>query len=625
MATETQSLPATTGQVQLPPRQEADAQETPISSVSDAVEEEEDVVEHFETLVTDLGEDKAASLLSCLGNVLEQHFHREETEFVRIDSLKKVLEDIASGALFEERESNSDSVEEYGIVFKHACRHYGCTDQKCILCSQCQDRRCLQNFSSKYVVGDALRAFCGADIVLDVVHGKTQTSLSPEQMKRISFKIGILSSECSRDACKDRYMLNSLVIRSTPDGSTILKINDQPAQDGWVHLDPTKNKISDIKVLGSTESMLSGTKPKFCLVVVPRIPKDMNAHIGLPKFAFSEPFAVTSLRSRSVFKAHIPHVCDPLSKLKALGNASQLKLKNLRQTTQGHGIDDCPFHSVQTVGEYRDLILWAEEDAVRRSKLKKALNFTRGWDEAKEHALRSVCDDSLVRLWLPAKGQKGLLFPCTNAIPDFTPISYMISKDDMYSIVHKSLISNPHLEKEYGYDHSQLMDMVEDAKRCWFSSGHPGWSIMPVATGKFSELLSAENGITKIPVDLVLKKDTDPLKGSLDVMAHVACGTVRSSKRPRTAFETPQIQPFAGISFKSPSDDMLHDIFLGTSMDQVLNAGDPPRSPLGSLGSLILQEVGKTDSESTLHQFAARKKSIDFLKSIDFEKKKYHA
>lgn len=608
MATEAKTLPAA--------EQAANAQDSP---VSDAVEEE-DVVEHLETLVTDLGEEKTASFLSCLGNVLEQHLQGEENGLVRVDSLKKVLEDIASGALFAEKESDSNGVQEYGIVFKHACRHYGCTDEKCILCSQCQDRRCLANFSSKYVVGDSLRAFCGANIVLDVVHGGTQTSLSPELMKNISFKIGIVSRESTGDAWKSRYMLNSLVIRGMPDGSTILKLNDRPAQDGWVHLDPRENQISDIKVFASTESMLSGTKPKFCLVVVPRVPKDMM-HVRLPKFAFSEPFVVTSLRSRSVFKAHIPHVSDPLSKLKALGNASQLKLKNLRQTIRGYGIDDCPFHSVHTVGEYRDLILWAEEDAGRKSKLKKALNFTRGWDEAREHALRSVCDDSLVRLWLAAEGQKGLLFGCTNAIPEFTPIAYMLPKDNMYSIIHESLISDPHLEKEYGHDSAQLMNMVEDAKQCWFTPGHPGWSIMPVSTTQFTEILNAENGLTKLPVDLIKKMDTDPLKGSLDVMAHVACG-VQSSKRPRIEFESPQIQPLATFPLKSFSEDTMQDVFFGTLVDQALNPGDTLRSPLGSLGSLILQEMGKTDIDSTMHQFAARKKSIDFLKSIDGEKKK---
>lgn len=43
-------------------------------------------------------------------------------------------------------------------------RHLCCTSALCVLCAQSQARRCAAPFSAKYLVGDALRAPCGAAV-----------------------------------------------------------------------------------------------------------------------------------------------------------------------------------------------------------------------------------------------------------------------------------------------------------------------------------------------------------------------------------------------------------------------------------------------------------------------------
>lgn len=40
------------------------------------------------------------------------------------------------------------------------------------------------------------------------------------------------------------------------------------------------------------------------------------------------------------------------------------------------------------MGEFRDLVSWAEQDAPRCDAMKKMLKLTKGWEEAKEHALK---------------------------------------------------------------------------------------------------------------------------------------------------------------------------------------------------------------------------------------------
>ncbi len=40
------------------------------------------------------------------------------------------------------------------------------------------------------------------------------------------------------------------------------------------------------------------------------------------------------------------------------------------------------------VGEFRDLVVWAEADPRRCDSVRKMLKLTKGWEEAREHALR---------------------------------------------------------------------------------------------------------------------------------------------------------------------------------------------------------------------------------------------
>ena len=116
---------------------------------------------------------------------------------------------------------------------------------------------------------------------------------------------------------------------------------------------------------------------------------------------FSEGFVVATSRVRTAVKKDIPHCNDPVSKLNALGKATQDKLCDLRQAALDAGYADMvlPINSVTTVAEFRELVQWAIGNKERLKALKKLLKLTRGWDEAVEHAMTAVEDDTLLRAW----------------------------------------------------------------------------------------------------------------------------------------------------------------------------------------------------------------------------------
>jgi hypothetical protein len=145
--------------------------------------------------------------------------------------------------------------------------------------------------------------------------------------------------------------------------------------------------ISDIIIHGSSESTLHGHKPKYILIVEAYYSSDGRRAYEIAPLA-SEPFVVTSVRVRSTRKKAIPHVDDDISKLKCLGHATQEKLRTLQDLVlRNPSLIGCPFHAINKVGEFRMLLSWSDENPKQCLALKKALNLTRGWDEARAHAL----------------------------------------------------------------------------------------------------------------------------------------------------------------------------------------------------------------------------------------------
>lgn len=68
-------------------------------------------------------------------------------------------------------------------------RSQGCLEHGCELCAQNPSRRCADNFSGKYLSGDALSARCGAPIRLEVIDRMTGEAINDDALANIQVEV----------------------------------------------------------------------------------------------------------------------------------------------------------------------------------------------------------------------------------------------------------------------------------------------------------------------------------------------------------------------------------------------------------------------------------------------------
>jgi hypothetical protein len=66
----------------------------------------------------------------------------------------------------------------------------------CELCKQAQHRRCTSCFGSKYLSGDALKAKCGAPIMVEIINPRTGDVVSTDKMSDIQLEVGHATLNC---------------------------------------------------------------------------------------------------------------------------------------------------------------------------------------------------------------------------------------------------------------------------------------------------------------------------------------------------------------------------------------------------------------------------------------------
>jgi len=79
-------------------------------------------------------------------------------------------------------------------VFLH--RSIGCLCPDCELCKQAQHRRCTSCFGSKYLSGDALKAKCGAPIMVEIINPRTGDVVSTDKISDIQLEVGLATVSC---------------------------------------------------------------------------------------------------------------------------------------------------------------------------------------------------------------------------------------------------------------------------------------------------------------------------------------------------------------------------------------------------------------------------------------------
>jgi len=80
-------------------------------------------------------------------------------------------------------------------------RSQGCLENGCELCAQNPSRRCSDNFSGKYLSGDALLARCGAPIRLEVIDRVTGEAVHDDSLASIQLEVGRLRKAARCPEC----------------------------------------------------------------------------------------------------------------------------------------------------------------------------------------------------------------------------------------------------------------------------------------------------------------------------------------------------------------------------------------------------------------------------------------
>ncbi|KAK9806750.1 hypothetical protein WJX72_001396 [[Myrmecia] bisecta] len=393
---------------------------------------------------------------------------------------------------------------ELQLVFRHDCLNQGCLDSECPLCAQNPLRRCEGNFAQKYLAGDILKAKCGAAIRVEVIDRNTMEPVSGEVLGKVYLEMCILDGKAYaslQDAGRENYEedIEGCVLLTNNQGKELLVPGRQGQHNDHkrVVLSLTRGQahLPDLTVTGSSEALLSGTKPPFRLLVRALNQADHTRATRI-RFAVSEAFVVATPRVRTAVKADIPHIDDHVSKLQAVGIQTQNKLQDIRAAAAAVGIYDIqvPHNTVTKVGQFKELVIMAEQDRPLCEALKRVLKLTRGWELARDHALMAVDTDNQMRIWYSDTSMEGgLMFRCSLGSVDLeNPVGLLQKKesDEHLGTMTMEATLIPNLDQ---YQKELVRRLQRQALVCWWQNGHPGWQVAPYDTDEF--LRSAPGGI----------------------------------------------------------------------------------------------------------------------------------
>ena len=398
---------------------------------------------------------------------------------------------------------------ELQLVFRHDCLALGCTDMQCALCQHNPHRRCRVNFDRKYLVQDTLRAKCNATIRVELIDRATG-QLFEEDIPDLQIEMDILDGNQY-----DQRFLDGKP-ESDPEDlascSLLMNNKNQPllvslgggainTQSAKVVMSLTRGKanLPDLHVTDSSEALLSGRKPPFRLLVA-------GVHKGNRKLrirhAVSEGFVVATRRTRTAGKVEIPSVDDHISKLEHMGKETVKKLQDLRSAAECAQItlslpDGVP-NRIQKVGEFRWLAQAAEQDGHLRQKLQQVLKLSKEkWEEARDHAMKSVVADNRMRAWYSDRHNHeiGLLFTCRLGSIDLERPVALLHKlgDSGQTSIEATLMA------QLTPDQRELVRTLQQhAVSFWWHPTHPGWSLCPYDSEKFLQT-GALAGVGQLP------------------------------------------------------------------------------------------------------------------------------
>lgn len=383
------------------------------------------------------------------------------------------------------------SPRKWTLRFNHKCEGQGCPDLECKLCKHNPFKRCKDHFAPKYLVGDTLAAKCGAPICVEL--GLENSDQAPaEGLPEMHLELFLLNGVAKgiEDADED-FVFDELSLLDNNKGTPLLvsgsggRHNDKHRVCVDINERRLNIQLPSLQVTDSSEAMLPGRKSTFRVVVV-AVRRD-----GLPagvKPLISHPFVVATRRIKGNIKEDFPTVDDPVGKLEHIGKQTEDKLRDLKAAARNCNMElHLPYKytlegggrvSIQTVGQFRQLMKDAEMDTHLRKQLLQVLKMnSEQWSRAYEHAMRAVDVDNRLRKWYSqgedAKDQ-GLLFPCKLGKIDLTrPVGLLqrsAGGDEVVTVMD---------QLSYG-QREQVAAMLPQAVESWAELGHVGWDLCEV-------------------------------------------------------------------------------------------------------------------------------------------------
>eukprot|EP00887_Chlorella_sp_A99_P005284 scaffold1.g5284.t1 len=327
------------------------------------------------------------------------------------------------------------------LAYSHECQHPSCTDARCQLCAQ------LSVLDGKGYAGLKGAAPSADDLQrLTLAHNQqASTDASTEATTAalaVRSSVGFWSGLVSRFGTMRHASFRGQNCLQSQRGGALLACKAAKAGD--------KAGIAlPLGPAGSSEAMLSGQKPPFLLLA--RLVDSEGREVAAVRPALSDAFVVATPRVRTATKKAIPHEADDVSKI---------------------------------------------------SCVKKVLKLTKGWDEAREHALRVVATDNRLRIWYASDAlDRGLLFACHAAVPRLDgPLALLESTQEHGTAasgeptLQATLLAGGGLDDVSGEGGlpaaaaAEVRALRAQAAACWARRGHPGWAVAGLDTEAFLQM-----------------------------------------------------------------------------------------------------------------------------------------
>eukprot|EP00775_Hariotina_reticulata_P010151 gene10151-10309_t len=267
------------------------------------------------------------------------------------------------------------------LVFRHDCLALGCRDATCSLCQFNPGRACERNFHKKYLVGDVLKARCGAAIRVELVDTRGrriadsafsnceyEAADGSEFLQIMELRAVLVDGAAFKDRGGESRQLTDEEFRACAKPRNakeeILLAHKVSAvaarRPVRIELHNGTALLPDMQVTDSSEALLSGRRPPFRLVLwlsataaaakagaAPNMADlllqqqlmMMPTLSSAVSYAVSEEFVVATRRVKQANKADVPLVDDPVSKIEHIGRETVRKLADMRTAALEANVD----------------------------------------------------------------------------------------------------------------------------------------------------------------------------------------------------------------------------------------------------------------------------------------------